>query len=112
MARRLTVTDSDMVEVARELVNWRELLPFLGLTVAEDREIERSRERYGQQMLKKWREKKGASATYGALIHALTEARDRRLADYVLALAEKGLKSRNELQSAAAGLGGVINYHN
>ena len=114
MARRLVIRDSDMVKAARDLVNWKQLSPFLGLTEAEDRKIERSCESYGQQklaMLKKWREKKGAGATYGALIHALTEAYDRRVSDYVLTLAEN---SSNELPSAPAadtGSGGVINYH-
>ena len=79
------VEDIDIAKLAREMTEWQELAPFLGLTPAEEREIvERYRDRLQLQKreaLRKWKEKHGRKATYRSLITVLCEQDRADLAD-------------------------------
>ena len=79
------VEDINIAKLAREMTEWQELAPFLGLTPAEEREIvERYRDRLQlqkRQALRKWKEKHGRKATYRSLITILCEQNRADLAD-------------------------------
>ena len=65
------VSDSHLVHIARDLVKWEELGILLGLTAAQQEEVQRDFNRYGDQKreaFRKWRELKGPDATYRQLI--------------------------------------------
>ena len=80
------VSDRDLAVIARDhLTDWGSLVPFLGLTRAQEQQIAKSYPgdygRQGQECLQIWRKMKGAEATYQALITAAVEAKDQLLAD-------------------------------
>ena len=57
--------DDHLLELSRELSRWREVSPFLGLSVTEEEEFEgRAVGRQRIDVLRKWREKYGSGATY------------------------------------------------
>ena len=57
--------DEDLLELSLSLTNWPSVSPFLGLSEAEEEDIEkRSPERQRIDVLRKWRAKFGSRATY------------------------------------------------
>ena len=85
------LTDRDITKVAAKMIDWKELSPFLGLKLAQDREVELSSISYAEQkraMLRKWRDRKGRFATYEALAAALRNACEWKLAEYVEEITE------------------------
>ena len=62
------VSDLHIAELASEIINWEQYVPYLGLTGAEEEEIRRDNSnRYGMQkreVLRKWKAKQGSAATY------------------------------------------------
>ena len=87
------VTDIQIADLASELKTWEELALYLGLTEAEEEEIQVDYQgRYGlqkRQALRKWRSKLGRGsngATYRNLITALCRAKERETAEKVRAL--------------------------
>ena len=94
------VTDIQIADLASELKTWEELAPYLGLTEAEEEEIEvKYPGRYGlqkRQALRKWQSKLGSGpngATYRNLIIALCHAKETKMDE----------KVRNLLTEPAAG---------
>ena len=66
------VSDLHVAELASEMKNWEQYVPYLGLTEAEEEEIRMDNpNRYGMQkreVLRKWKAKQGSAATYRQLI--------------------------------------------
>ena len=64
-------SEEHMAKIARLVTDWKEISPFLGLTAAEEHEILGSAPHsvFHQKiaMLRKWKEKRGAKATYKRL---------------------------------------------
>ena len=94
------VTDIQIADLASEMKTWEELAPYLGLTEAEEEEIEvKYQGRYGLQIrhaLRKWQSKLGSGpngATYRNLIIALCRAKETKMDE----------KVRNLLTEPAAG---------
>ena len=57
--------DEDLLELSLSLTNWQSVSPFLGLSEADEEDIEkRSSERQRIDVLRKWRAKFGSTATY------------------------------------------------
>ena len=84
------VTDIQIADLASELETWEELVPYLGLTRAEKKEIQVDYQgRYGlqkRQALQKWQSKLGRGpngATYHNLIIALCRAKETEVAEKV-----------------------------
>ena len=82
------IGDRHLAILARDHVtNWESLVPFLGLTEAQEQAVARSSpsdyEKQKRVCLRKWKEAKGARATYQALISAAEEAGNQLLADSV-----------------------------
>jgi len=66
------VSDLHIADLASEMKNWEQYVPYLGLTEAEEEEIQRDNaSRYRmqkQEVLRKWKAKCGNAATYRQLI--------------------------------------------
>ena len=82
------ISDRHLAIISRDHVtNWESLVPFLGLTRAQEQAVARSSpgdyEKQKRECLMKWREAKGARATYQALISVAEEAGNQQLADSV-----------------------------
>ena len=82
------ISDRDLAVITRDhLSDWGSLVPFLGLTRAQEQQIARSHPgdycRQKRECLLLWKEIKGSKATYQALISAAEEAENRLLADAV-----------------------------
>ena len=99
------ITDIHMADLASELKTWEELVPYLGLTEAEEEEIEvKYPGRYGlqkRQALRKWQSKLGRGpngATYRNLITALCRANETKMAKKV----RKRLTEPEESATSAA----------
>ena len=64
-------SEKHLAEIALLVTDWREISPFLGLTAAEEHEILGSAPHsvlpQKIAMLRKWKEKRGAKATYKRL---------------------------------------------
>ena len=84
------VSDVDVTTIARDhLTDWESLKSYLGLSRQQQVNIRKTYSDYGQQKrecLEVWKEMKGNEATYGALITAAEEAKDKKLADGVRAM--------------------------
>ena len=84
------VTDIQIADLASELKTWEELAPYLGLTQADEEDIEvRYRHRYGlqkRQALRTWQSKVGRGpngATYRNFIVALCRAKETEMDEKV-----------------------------
>ena len=84
------ISDIHIADLAFMLTTWEELAPYLGLTEAEEEEIQVDYQgRYGlqkRQALRKWKSKFGRSpkgATYRQLIIALCHARQKEIVEKV-----------------------------
>ena len=84
------VTDQDIATIARDyLVSWEELAPHLGLTVQQEKSIQKTCREYEDQkreVLRTWKRNKGNGATYHILITAAEAISNMQLADDVRAL--------------------------
>ena len=58
--------DKHLLELSLAVTQWQSISPFLGLDQTDEEEIVELYQprRRGLQMLRKWKEKKGRSATY------------------------------------------------
>ena len=76
-------SDEDLLQISRDLVEWRNLAPHLGLTDIDLEDLEEGR---GEQVrrlnaLRKWKRKAGFTATYKKLVSALLGVGDTELAE-------------------------------
>ena len=78
-------SDEDLLQISRDLVEWRNVAPHLGLsdTDLEDIEEARSEQERRLKALKKWRRKAGFTATYKKLVSAFLEVGDTELAEKI-----------------------------
>ena len=69
------VSDEHIVEIAKCLINWRDLAPYLGLTEADEEAISEDYrgnvELQKREALRKWKRKRGRRATYSRLVQIL-----------------------------------------
>ena len=82
------ISDRHLAIIARDhITDWESLVPFLGLSRAQEQAVARSSpgdyEKQKRECFRKWREAKGARATYQALISAALEAGNQLLTDKV-----------------------------
>lgn len=89
------MSEKDAEKIASEyLTEWEKLRPYLGLSRAQEKEIQNSNPRnYGAQkseFMGVWKEKKGKDATYTAFIQAAEEAGKKKLADSMRAMKRQG----------------------
>ena len=81
------VSERDVAVIARDLMTkWETLRRFLDLTQPDEEAIRQTYRDYGKQKeecLEKWKQTKGNQATYGALIAAADDTKDKKLADGV-----------------------------
>ena len=92
------VSDLHVAELASEIINWEQFVPYLGLTEAEEEEIRRDNpNRYGiqkREALRKWKAKQGSGATYRQLIIVFSCLHDTELAEKVKQLLLPKLKKQ------------------
>ena len=82
-------SDERIPTIAYSLIGWRALLPHLGLTEADQEEIEidgHNEPEKRQRVLRMWRKQKGAKATYKQLIVALIHVKNIDYAEEVCRL--------------------------
>ena len=81
------VSDLHIAELASEMKDWEQYVPYLGLTGAEEEEIRRDNpNRYGiqkREVLGKWKAKQGSAATYRQLIIVFSCLHNTKLAEKV-----------------------------
>ena len=84
------VSDVHLLCIARELKNWEELAPYLGLSEVDEDEIrEDYRGQYGLQKraaLRRWSRANGSNSTYRNLITALCYVQNLQLVDKIEAI--------------------------
>ena len=98
-------SDIDLAKIATYISDWRAISPLLGLTEADDYEIIESTQSVPTRrtvMLRKWKQKHGASATYKELSRVFeTDCERADLADKIKQLlTESDSSSDKEGQSA------------
>ena len=97
-------TARHLAVISRKIADWRAVSPFLGLTEADECAILESNpnsEARRIAMLRKWKQKEGAKATYKRLCRAFRECERADLADLVeqLLLTENSSSSDEEGKS-------------
>ena len=81
--------DEHLSDIALSITEWKSIAPFLGLTKAEEENIEKdcaANETQKIGMLQKWREKLGRKATYGKLIKVFWKLKRADLVEEVCEL--------------------------
>ena len=76
--------DEHLCEIALSITDWQSIAPFLGLTEAEESDIEKNYDKAMIQkikMLRKWREKFGRQATYRKLANVFTKLKHAGLVE-------------------------------
>ena len=109
MAERINklCSDSHLVLIANSIADWRTVSPCLGLTEAEENAILGSSP-YSVPaqkiaMLRKWKQKRGAKATYNRLCHVFDKCnRDDLVENVKRILAESSSSSDEEWQGDRA----------
>ena len=95
------VSDLHVAELASEIINWEQFVPYLGLTEAEQEEIRRDNpNRYGiqkREVLRKWKAKQGSGATYRQLIIVFSCLHNTELAEKVKQLLLKKQPTTNSV---------------
>ena len=94
------ISDIDIAEIAKKIVDWKDLSPYLGLNAAEIKEVKESDSNFLQQKceaLRRWRKKKGDDATYREFIAVATKTCNKELADYVKSLTVGGKSFPNSV---------------
>ena len=83
-------SEAHLAEIAVWITEWKELSPFLDLTEAEELEILGSAPYSVRSqkiaMLRKWKKKQGAKATYKRLCRVLTKCDMRALEEKIIKL--------------------------
>ena len=69
---------------------WEAIRPYLGLDLAQEQDISRSNNTYGEKrrvLLVMWKRSRGNAATYSALIAAANKIENKRFADEIKKIA-------------------------
>ena len=86
-------SDADLVEISRLLPRWREIAPVLGLTEADEVDIEvhypESPQAQRTAMLRTWSKKNGENATYNKLVEAFKICERQDVIDKIELLAKE-----------------------
>ena len=102
-------SDEHLAKIATWITDWRAVSPFLGLTEAEEITILESTHSVPARkmaMLRKWKQKRGAKATYKRLCQAFSDCSFCDLEEKVIELLTKCSSSSS---SDAEGIG-VLHY--
>ena len=98
--------DDHLCAIALSVTEWKSIAPFLGLTKAEEENIEKdcaANETQKIGMLRKWREKLGRKATYGTLIKVFWKLKRADLVEEVCELLQtESSSSSSEEESPPA----------
>ena len=94
-------SDEHIVEIAREITNWRLIAPDLGLTAVDEEDIRQNHRDdvpiQRREMLRTWKQKFGSKATYGSLAKAFYKTKRVDLVEKVIALlTEEAARSPGE----------------
>ena len=92
-------TARHLAVISRKIADWRAVSPFLGLTEADECAILESNphsEARRIAMLRKWKQKEGAKATYKRLCRAFRECERADLTDLVEQLVTENSGSSDE----------------
>ena len=92
--------DKHLSELALSITDWKSIAPFLGLTEAEESEIEDCKKVRTQKikMLRKWRSKLGKKATYRNLVEVLLKLEETDLAEKLCGLIWQPHGSSSDVQ--------------
>ena len=86
-------SDADLVELSRLIARWREIAPVLGLTEADEVDIEghypESPQAQRTAMLRTWSKKNGETATYNKLVEAFKICERQDVIDKIELLAKE-----------------------
>ena len=107
------VNDLHLVQIAKDLRNWEEVTPFLGLSPAQEEEVRRTHFDYGEQKreaLRKWKQMKGNGATYRQLIIVLGCVQNIELADKVATLLSTPELESPQKRTTSGGLDTLCEY--
>ena len=92
-------SDGHLVKIAKSISDWRAVSPLLGLTEAEESEIFESIHSVAAKkiaMLRKWKQKHGAKATYRRLCRVFDDCERADLVDKVKQLLAENNSSSDE----------------
>ena len=92
-------SDDHLAKISKSISDWRAVSPFLGLSGAEDSEIFESTHSVPARrmaMLRKWKEKQGAKATYKRLCRVFEDCDRADLVDKVKQLLAESNSSDDE----------------
>ena len=90
--------EENLAKIATWITDWRAISPFLGLTEAEEIAILESTHSVPARkmaMLRKWKQKKGAKATYKRLCQAFSDCSFCDLEEKIIHLLTKHSNSTN-----------------
>ena len=93
--------DEHLCEIALSITDWQSIAPFLGLTEAEESDIEKNCDKAMIQkikMLRKWREKFGRQATYRKLANVFTKLKHAGLVEELCDLIWQRHSSSSDVQ--------------
>ena len=93
--------DEHLCEMALYITDWQSIAPFLGLTEAEESDIEKNYDKAMVQkikMLRKWREKLGRQATYRKLANVFTKLKHANLVEELCDLIWQRQSSSSDVQ--------------
>ena len=98
-------SDKDLAKIAKYISDWRAISPFLGLTEAEESDIIESMQSVPTRkiaMLRKWKQKHGASSTYEELSRVFeTDCGRADLVDEIKQLQTENDRSSNKKGQSA-----------
>ena len=108
--------DDHLSEIALSITRWKSIAPFLGLTKAEEENIEKDcgeNETQKIGMLRKWREKFGKKATYRKLAKVFFKLERVDLVEEVCDLlqTERNSSSSEELDGPPAAKGSILDSY-
>lgn len=94
-------SERHLLKISQEIAQWQDIAPYLDLTEADEEEIVGSHPRSVKAqrlaMLRKWKQKHGANATYEELVEAFKSCGRKDLVDKISELlAEDSSNSTDE----------------
>ena len=103
---KLLCSETNLAKIATWITDWRAVSPFLGLTEAEEIAILESTHSVPARrmaMLRKWKQKRGARATYKRLCHVFSDCGFCDLQEKVIQLLSKRLSSSSSDEEGEGG---------
>ena len=96
-------SDAHLAQISQWIADWREMAPFLGLTRTDEQNIlgyaPNSVPAQRTEMLRTWKQSRGAAATYSRLADAFRQCNKQALVDCVFELlAEDQIRGEHSLK--------------